>query len=108
MNLPKLNDLTWGDVISISAWVATVIYMVAVLRADVATAKYTAQDHEQRIRVIETAGSADLRRHTAIDDQRQMTTDAELLRLRSEVATMREMIARIDANVAMILTRQAK
>src|SRR5512137_2967493 len=103
MNFPKLNDLTWGDVVSVVAWMATVIYTVAVLRADISVLKTQRDDLETRMRIVERVGSDGLKAHIAMDDERQKSLEAEATRQRAEIATMREMIARIDANVAILI-----
>jgi hypothetical protein len=103
MNYPKLQDLSWGDVISVTAWVATVVYTVAVLRADISVLKTQREDLETRMRVVERVGSDGLKAHISLDDERQRTTETEIQRQRAEIAAMREAIARIDANVVHLL-----
>jgi hypothetical protein len=103
MNYPKLQDLSWGDIISASAWVATVVYVAAILRSDVSILKARGEDIETRMRVVERVGSDGLRSHIVLDDERQRVADAEMQRQRAEIAMIRETVARIDANVAILL-----
>jgi hypothetical protein len=99
--IPKLGSPTWGDIIAIVAWITLGIYTFAFQRADVMALRLSKDDHEVRIRVFEQNGSAGLSKHVAVDDQRQASTDAEVMRLRKEVAEMQVTLVRIDTTSQM-------
>jgi hypothetical protein len=103
MNFPKLNELSWGDVISVTAWIAVAIYAGAVLRADINALKIVKDDHEIRIRLVETGGSNGLSKHVAVDDLRQANTDAEIMEMKKQIAEMHDAVLRTDMNVKRLL-----
>lgn len=102
----SLSDIGWAEIISIVTWFGTVIYISAILRADVAKLSQVSVDHESRIRAVEYIGSSSLKSHVELDNSRQDVTDKEVARLRQEVAQMRDLLIRVDTNVTMLLDRR--
>lgn len=108
MQLPKLSlqEVGWGELISIIAWATMAVYIAAIMRADQTMLKLSKEDHETRIRVIEKTGSDLLRMHVVLDDERQKSVETELRVYREESTRIRESLARLDSKVDILLNQK--
>ena len=99
MTMLRLEKPTLTDILQLIGWFTTVVWLVAVLRADVNQLKLDSLDMRGRIVNIESLGSSALQKHIAVDDQRVAEMQKKIDDDEAQIRQLRDSVIRSETTL---------